>query len=53
MESFERDLTAVLNRHNKDTQCGMPDFILTDFLIGCLKALERANDSHREWQGHR
>ena len=38
VETFEKELAGLLNKHNKDTQTDTPDFILAEMLNLQLKA---------------
>ena len=46
MTDFRKDLAALINRHSLENGSDTPDFILADFLAGCL-ALWDANVSAR------
>jgi hypothetical protein len=48
---FERDLTALLNRHSEETRSDTPDFLLASFLIGCLATFNRAVKRRETWYG--
>lgn len=51
MSNLMSDLTEVLNRHSAENGSDTPDFILAQFLIGCLQAWD-ANVTAREiWYG--
>lgn len=39
---LRRDLTAVLNRHSAENGSDTPDYILAQFLHGCLAAFDEA-----------
>lgn len=39
---LERDLAAVLNRHSQENASNTPDFILAQYLLGCLAAWNAA-----------
>lgn len=51
MERLERELTALLNRHSKENESNTPDFILTDYLLACLGAFNRATQQRETWYG--
>lgn len=36
MNDFVSELTSLLNRHCKENGSGTPDFILAEYLFGCL-----------------
>lgn len=37
-----RDIASAINRHNAEAGSNTPDFVLADFLTGCLAAFDRA-----------
>ena len=39
---LERELSALLNRHSAENESDTPDFILAEFLLGCLEAYNRS-----------
>jgi len=47
--SFEDELTAILNSHSVETMSGTPDFILAEFMVGCLKSFNTAVRRGAEW----
>lgn len=49
MASFKNELEDLLNRHSKENESNTPDFILADYLIGCLENFNktiRLRESH-------
>ena len=38
--TFERELESLINRFSKENDSNTPDFILAQYLLGCLQALE-------------
>ena len=48
-DQLARDLAAVLNRHSAENQSGTPDWILADYLIGCLDAWNAATRQRDQW----
>lgn len=49
---LERDLASVLNKHSAENGSNTPDFILAEYLIGCLKAYNTATKSKNAWNGN-
>jgi hypothetical protein len=47
--AFRKELEAVINRHSRENGSNTPDFILAEFLIGCLVSFDRATRSRTEW----
>lgn len=37
-KDFEKALTALINEHGLDNATDTPDYLLAEFLVGCLKA---------------
>ena len=48
---FESDLRALLNRHCQENNSNTPDFILAQFLLGCLAAWNRGVQQRETWYG--
>ena len=52
LDTFEREIEALVNRLNLDTDAQTPDFILAVYLRECLEAFMCAairRDEHRGW----
>lgn len=49
--TFEQELEAVINRHSQENGSNTPDFILAQFLIGCLAAWNAAVTRRETWYG--
>ncbi len=49
--SFEQELTALLNRHSKENFSNTPDFILAEYLTGCLEAFNKTAQARDKWYG--
>jgi hypothetical protein len=49
--TFERELAQLLNRHSRENPSNTPDYILAQYLIGCLEAFERAVQQRETWYG--
>lgn len=51
-ESFRSELEALINRHSLENVCGnTPDFIVADFIMGCLDAFSAATKRREAWYG--
>lgn len=48
---MERELTSVLNRHSAENPSNTPDFILAQYLLGCLAAWNTAVQQRETWYG--
>jgi hypothetical protein len=52
MSDLREDIRQVLNRHSAENASNTPDFILADFLLGCLVYYEQAIQARSKWYGH-
>lgn len=48
-DSFEKELTALLNRHSKENGSNTPDFILSDYLQHCLDNFNSSVTARNDW----
>jgi hypothetical protein len=46
---LRRDLTNIINRHSRENGSNTPDFILAEYLLGCLDAFDRATLARESW----
>lgn len=46
---FRRELTSVINRYSKENGSSTPDYILADYLIGCLAVFDKAVVERARW----
>lgn len=46
---FRSDLQKLLNKHCKERQSDTPDYILVDYLIGCLSSFNAAVNERENW----
>ncbi len=51
MDKLTHELAAVVNRHSAENGSNTPDFILAEYLGGCLAALDRAVNAREKWYG--
>jgi len=47
-KTFARELAALINRHNIESQSDTPDYVLADYLIDCLDAWARMSRTIRD-----
>lgn len=47
---FRSELRQLLNKHSKDAEAGMPDFILASLIAGQLESLAEALKTSEEWK---
>lgn len=51
--SLKDDIKDVINRNSAENGSNTPDFILAEFLTGCLSAFDEAARARVEWYGER
>ena len=51
MESLEHAIRTVLNKFSAENASNTPDFILAQFLLGCLKAWDTGVQQRETWYG--
>jgi len=49
--TFERDLEALINRYSQENGSNTPDFLLAEYLIGCLLTWNTIVRKREEWYG--
>ena len=50
--SFRKELESLINIHSMENGSDTPDFILAEFLSGCLRTFDAAVTRRAEWYGH-
>lgn len=48
-KTFQQELVLLLNRHSMETFSGTPDWILGEYLMGCLQAFDVAVKVRTNW----
>jgi len=51
MESFEKELQNLINRHSMENASNTPDFILAQFMRACLDAWNTGVQQRENWYG--
>jgi hypothetical protein len=51
MSELAHDLAAMLNKHSAENASNTPDFILAEYLLGCLAAFNVATQQRETWYG--
>ena len=51
MSRFKDELSSLINRHSKENGSNTPDFILAQYLEGCLEVFEAASQQRETWHG--
>lgn len=49
--SFEQELTNLINRYSRENDSNTPDFILAQYIEGCLAAFATAVQQRETWYG--
>jgi len=52
-DDFAAELEALLNKHSQENASDTPDFILAEYLTGCLLAWNKAARHRDLWHGHK
>ena len=50
-KDIEKDFALVLNRYSVEIEADVPDFILAEFLVNCLKLYNRSLKRRDRWFG--
>jgi hypothetical protein len=48
---FREDLRELINRHSGENVSNTPDYMLADYLIACLNALDETINKRASWYG--
>lgn len=48
---LRREIEAAINKCSAENGSNTPDFILAEFLIGCLEAFDIAVNAREKWYG--
>ena len=48
---LRKDIESVINKHSIENDSDTPDFILAEYLIGCLRTFDKATTRREEWYG--
>lgn len=48
---FRSELQELLNRHSRENESNTPDYMLADYLIECLRALDETINRRASWYG--
>jgi hypothetical protein len=51
MAKFEKELEHLINRYSKENDSNTPDFILAQYLQGCLDVFNTAVQQRETWYG--
>jgi len=48
-DTLRKEVAAVLNRASAENMSNTPDFILAEYLLGCLDAFDKATNARAKW----
>ena len=51
MTDFEKELEALINKHSMENASNTPDWILAQYLNGCLEVFTLATQQRENWYG--
>lgn len=51
MKDFRTELEKLINIHCKENGSDTPDFILAQYLVGCLNNFDKTVQRREEWYG--
>ena len=49
LEQFENELRDLINKHSLENTSNTPDFILANYLLGCLKVFNETVNRRLDW----
>jgi hypothetical protein len=49
--TLKEEIEGAINRTSSENRSNTPDFILSEYLIGCLRAFEAATVERDRWYG--
>ena len=47
--TFEKELENLINKYNKENGSDTPDFILAEYLLGCLETWNNSIKKREKW----
>lgn len=53
MTDFQKQLLSLLNQHSKENDSDTPDFILAEYIMGCLKTFNESVTNREVWYGRK
>jgi len=51
-EEFQKELTELINKHSMENASNTPDWLLAQYLSGCLAIFTTAIQQRESWYGH-
>ncbi len=53
MPDFRKELTDLINTRSLETESNTPDFVLAEYLEGCLNTFDKAVNKRSDWYAKR
>jgi hypothetical protein len=53
MGKFRQELEELINKNSLENASNTPDFVLAEFLSGCLKSFDTAVNMREKWYGRK
>lgn len=50
-QALLKEIASVLNRHSQENRSNTPDFMLAEYLLGCLTVYENTISKREKWYG--
>lgn len=50
-KTLSEELAELINKHSRENWSNTPDFILAQYMMGCLEAFEQAVQQRETWYG--
>ena len=51
MHEFQKELASLINKHNIENECDMPDYMLADLLCRLIENIGEATKRTLAWHG--
>lgn len=51
MSDLRKEIESAINRCSAENRSNTPDFVLAEFLLGCLAAFDKATQQRETWYG--
>jgi len=48
-ENLKREISSVLNKYSQENRSNTPDFILAEYMLGCLTVYENTISMRNNW----
>lgn len=50
-ENLKKDIAAILNKYSQENRSNTPDYMLADYMLGCLNVYENTISAREKWFG--